>query len=216
MPNVAKDLTGVRFGRLVVLDRVGTKNGKPLWRCECDCGNIHDVSSTHLLRGSTKSCGCYRPDHAKELHTKHNGKGTRLYRIYTGVRTRCFNKNDHAYARYGASGISICKEWDGADGFERFRDWAMNNGYSDNLTLDRIDNAKGYQPDNCRWVSMKAQERNRTNNRYLTANGETHIIAEWSDITGIKQSMISQRLYHGWTPEEALGLAERRKRATDR
>jgi len=150
------DLTGRRFGMLEAIRRDENIKEKVSWVCKCDCGKFTSSTTGNLLRGKSASCGCVR--------TKHNGKGTRLYRIWTGIKTRCLNPNDHAWDRYGGRGISICEEW--KDNFGAFQDWAFSHGYDNTLTIDRKENDKGYFPDNCRWItrsenSKKARRENK-------------------------------------------------------
>lgn len=139
---------------------------------------------------------------AKGRYTKKHGMyGTRLYHIWNGLRERCLNPNNKDYNNYGGRGITVCKEWDNAESFFK---WALWSGYNDNLTLDRIDTNKGYCPSNCRWITSDEQQRNKRNNVILEFNGEKHCIAEWSEITGIKQSTIISRLRYGWDVEKTL------------
>ena len=154
------DLTGQRFGRLVVWDRAeNNKQGRAMWRCRCDCGKDTVVSGTDLHSGTTKSCGCLRIIRVGETHRHHGGTKSRLFRIWSGMHTRCYNRNVHNFNDYGGRGITICDEW--LYDFAAFRDWAMAHGYQDNLSIDRIDNDKGYSPENCRWVSGKVQRANQ-------------------------------------------------------
>jgi hypothetical protein len=197
-----KDLTGQRFGMLTVLQREGTKNGHVTWLCECDCGNMSIVRGSDLHSGKAATCGCRKK---AGLHRTHELTGTRLYRIWRNVKTRCENESFKQYKDYGGRGIAICQEWK-AD-FESFHKWAISNGYADNLTLDRIDVNGNYEPSNCRWVSMKEQSRNRTDNYCLTYNGETKILADWAEITGINRETIKSRIEAGKTVEEALTKA---------
>lgn len=168
--------------------------------CRCDCGTVKPVITRNLVGGFTQSCGCI----CKEgTHTTHGGKHTRLYRIWGAMKTRCNNPNASHYHRYGGRGITVCAEW--SDDFAAFRDWAMANGYQDDLTIDRIDNDKGYSPDNCRWTSQAEQGSNKQRSNHLTVNGETHTITEWSRRTGIPQSTIWKRIFeYQWTPERAI------------
>jgi hypothetical protein len=155
-----KDLTGMRFGRLVVNSYAGKdKHRESLWLCTCDCGKVVTVISCNLRTGNTTSCGCYGRQRKSEANITHGLTGTRLHRIWRAMNTRCYNENFFAYKYYGGRGITICDEW--RKDFKAFHDWAMGHGYSDALTIDRIDNNKGYFPDNCRWVTMAEQNKNK-------------------------------------------------------
>lgn len=133
---------------------------------------------------------------------KHGRKGTRLYRIWQAMKTRCHNAKSPRYSDYGARGIVVCEEW--RNDFQNFYDWAMENGYSDKLTIDRIDNDKSYSPDNCRWSTIKIQNRNSRHNKLLTLNNETHCLTEWAEITGLTVSCICNRIRYGWKIEDVL------------
>ena len=174
----AKDITGQRFGSLVAIRYTGErgKSGGRIWECKCDCGTIKNIPIHSLTSGNTKSCGCSfkrpRPHRRKPYEV-----GTRLYRIWTNMKTRCLNPNDeYKYSRYGGRGITICDEW---LEYEPFLKWAMSSGYSDDLTIDRVDNSKGYSPDNCRWVTMAEQNKNRSSTHFVTINGETKCVKDW-------------------------------------
>lgn len=157
------DLTGLRYGRLTVIARAaGNKRGHALWMCKCDCGNECVVQSQNLRRGITKSCGCYASDMRAIANTIHGGYGTRLYRIWKGVLSRCRNESSTDYKWYGAKGVTVCEEW---SEYVNFRDWAISNGYKDDLTIDRIDPFGNYEPSNCRWATIKEQNFNKRNSR---------------------------------------------------
>lgn len=199
-----KDLAGQKFGRLTAIEYLG----KNKWLCKCECGNEVEVRGTFLQNGHTQSCGCYHKEQARAYSTKHGMKGTRLYRIWNRMKDRCNNVNNYDYARYGERGIKVCDAW--LTDFEAFHDWAMNNGYQDGLTIDRIDVDGNYEPDNCRWATSKQQARNTTRNRYYTINGETHCLSEWCEILNLKYSKISKRITrYKWPIEQALELEER-------
>ena len=164
-----KDLTGQRFGRLVVLERAeNNMHRKTQWKCRCDCGNERVIEGNSLRRGVTKSCGCLHIEVFSAFNTTHGKEQSRLYSVWKGMKNRCSNPNHCAYKRYGGRGITICEEW--LHDFQAFYDWASANGYDENAprgqcTIDRIDNDKGYSPDNCRWVDMKIQRHNRSDSR---------------------------------------------------
>lgn len=191
------NLIGQKFGRLTVIDFADKSNtGKTKWMCKCDCGTVKSVLADSLKSGKTISCGCARLEAVKLKHInrRHGMSRQRLYTIWRGMRQRCRRNKKYKH-------ISVCKAW---DLFESFRDWAYMNGYSDDLTIDRIDNNKGYSPDNCRWASYKVQENNRSNNTHITINGETHTISEWSEVSGIGRETIRYRLNHNWNKEDLL------------
>lgn len=202
-----KDLTGQQFGQLTVLERADNHfkpNGKRVvrWLCQCKCGNTTITTTDNLVGGHTKSCGCLR--HTPYTMT-HGETNTRLYKIWIGMKNRCDNPNNYNYVNYGGRGIKVCDEWDVS--YEAFRDWALSNGYTDRLTIDREDCNGDYEPLNCRWVNNKKQANNRRSNKYITFDGETHTLSEWGDITGIKPNTIRMRLdVYGYTVEEALNL----------
>ena len=134
---------------------------------------------------------------------------TRLGYIYKGMKSRCFWEKDKDYKNYGARGITVCDEWYSPRkhrGWIAFKKWAYSHGYKEGLTIDRIDNSKGYSPDNCRWVSMKVQNNNRRNNRLITYKNETKTLSQWSEILGVHKNTIRNRLNRGWEVEKAFGI----------
>lgn len=154
-----KPLEGKRFGRLLVIERCGRdKHNRALWKCICDCGNATIVASPNLINGYTKSCGCLFRELNQGLTVDNNGKRKRIYDIWAGMKQRCLNHNHKNYHHYGYRGIAVCEEW---MSFINFYRWALKSGYRNDLTLDRIDNNKGYEPNNCRWVSQQVQAINR-------------------------------------------------------
>lgn len=186
----AIDITGMRFGRLLV--QAKTDGNK--WRCVCECGNTIITAKANLLSGDTRSCGCLQREIVRGKAQTHGMTGTRLYNIWRGMHDRCRRKRNHAYKNYGGRGISVCDEW--AD-FSVFRDWALTSGYRDNLTIDRIDTDGDYCPANCRWSTYKEQANNKRNNHLLTDGNETKTLTQWADSTGIKRGTLSTRVLHG-------------------
>lgn len=190
-----QDLSGNKYGKLTVIKAINEKQ-KPgchkKWLCKCECGNTTIVSADHLKKGDTKSCGCYF----------HGLSKTRLYNIWGHMKSRCYDPADQNYKYYGKRGITICDEW--KYNFSEFYKWAVNNGYSEKLTIDRIDNNARYSPSNCRWTTKKIQANNTRWNHKVNYNGEEHNIAEWAIITGIKANTIIYRLRRGWSIERAL------------
>lgn len=125
--------------------------------------------------------------------------------MWRGIKLRCYNKNSKRYKDYGGRGVAVCDKW--KNDFMNFYDWAINNGYSDNLTIDRINNEGNYEPNNCRWVTIKQQSRNRRSNRNITINGETHCLSEWCEILGLNYKKVSARINQlHYTDERALEL----------
>lgn len=197
-------MIGKRFGRLVVIERAGSdKFSHALWRCKCDCGNVTVTNTNRLNMGKTKSCGCLK----REGNNKRHGDcRKRLNKIYRSMKGRCLSANNPAYKKYGGRGITICDEWLGNDGYIHFREWALRNGYKDDLSIDRIDNDKGYSPENCRWAAYDVQANNTRRNSYFVVHGERHTIGELSKLYGIPYERLYQRVVKlGWTIERALG-----------
>lgn len=197
------DLTGQRFGRLTVVERAeNSKSGKARWVCRCDCGETIIAFAYNLKRGNTQSCGCWQKVQASISNRSHGESKTRLYKIWKGVMKRCYNPNASSFVHYGGRGIFVCEEW--RRSFVKFREWAIAAGYTDSLTIDRVDVNGPYSPENCRWATMTEQCNNRTSNHTVTFKGETHTLKEWETITGVKWGTIWARLQAGWPVERAL------------
>lgn len=199
-----EDLTGRVFDRLTVIERAENKNDRVYWKCKCCCDDktICIVSRAELKRGSTRSCGCLQSELSSIRSTTHGKTGSRIYNIWIKMKMRCLNPNDHAYKGYGGRGIVVFKDW--VESFESFYSWAINNGYNDNLSIDRKDNDGDYTPNNCRFVDAKTQCNNRRSNIVLTFNGKSHTIEEWSHIVGINGKTLRYRYHSGWPIEDIL------------
>ena len=191
------DLTGIKVNRLTVVSYAGNdKWGNSLWNCVCDCGNTTIVRNSEIRSKRTFSCGCYQKEQKREqfkkLATKHNMSRTRLYTIYKGMKQRCYNPNAKHYNRYGGRGIKICDEW--LNNRQAFFEWALANGYRDDLSIDRIDNDKGYSPDNCRFATNQEQVDNRSCSKTFTYEGiEYKSLAEASRQLGISKTTLKYR-----------------------
>lgn len=197
-----KDISGMTFERLKAISMHHVTKGRCYWTCECECGNTVIVRESSLVSGYTKSCGCLRKEIL--LNETHGMTGTRLYRIYRGMKECCYNKNVPEYKNYGGRGIRVCQEW--LEEFMNFYNWAMQNGYRDDLTIDRKDNDKDYCPENCRWVTYKMQSNNKRNNLYVLYNGNKITISELSDITGKKYEFLRKHFHRKDLDKEIKGI----------
>ncbi len=186
-----------------------TYNRMRFYECLCQCGERRFVMSRTLRDGDSRSCGCFQREIAREgvknRFQTHGFSKERLYRIWINMRSRCYNKSDKCFRNWGGRGITVTPEW---LTYEGFKEWALANGYSHNLSIDRIDNDGNYTPENCRWADGRTQCNNKRNNRRLSAFGETHTLTEWARLgkTPVTKHTLRERLQHGWTPEAALTL----------
>ena len=189
------DITNQRYGKLTAKKLIGGR--RSYWLCDCECGNKIEVQLSSLRTGNTKSCGCIHKDqliNRNIANAKHGMSHSRVERIHAGMIARCYKKTHKSYESYGGRGISVCDEWRDA---ATFIGWALENGYEDGLQIDRIDNDKGYDPSNCRWVSSKQQGNNRRNNVLITHGGETRTLSEWGDILNIPKGSLTYRHKNG-------------------
>ena len=184
-----------KYGKLTILRVVKKDNKHKFVECLCDCGNKKIINYSNIKRGLVKSCGCM-------VKTKQGLSNTRIGKCYHGIEQRCYNPKDMNYKNYGGRGIKMCDEW--KTNFMSFYNWAIKNGYKDNLTIDRIDNDKGYCPENCRWVDMQTQQNHRRNNRNLTFNGKTLTITQWAKKYNMSYRNLFYRLKNGYSLEKAL------------
>jgi hypothetical protein len=205
------NLKGQKFGRWLVLSRAeNNKHSQPQWLCKCVCANERVVPAKSLRGGDSKSCGCLNKDVHRRVcikrNTTHGLSNNRVYNIWVNMRQRCFNKRYRDYKNYGARGISICLRW------ESFECFLADMGYppSGKHTIDRIDSYGIYEPSNCRWVLMKVQQNNRTNNRLITYSGETKTLQQWADLYRLGHKVISYRIAKGWSMDDVFNKRPRK------
>lgn len=205
---VGKNLIGQKFGRLLVIRQIGidTKTRQKKWLCECDCGNKKETITSYLTSGDTTSCGCYRREcelknlkeaRNREVNKKHGMHNTRIYQIWADMKARCNNPKHNSFENYGGRGIKVCEEW--KKDFIIFYKWAINNGYSDDLTIDRINVNGNYEPNNCRWANWKEQANNKRTTRKITIYGETKTAYEFEKQYGIKAHLLINRYDKGYS-----------------
>lgn len=210
MKNKIEVTEGKKYGKLTIIKEMSPIGNKRRILCKCDCGNIKEYSMDRVIHGRTQSCGCLR----NEMFLTHrNNNGTsvypkeatdsKLYKIWNSMKCRCYTVSSGAYFKYGAKGIRMCDEW--KNDFMAFYNWALVNGYSDELTIDRIDYRGNYEPSNCRWADIRTQANNKSNVRKYEYNGELHTMTEWSEIMNINYGALWERLnVLGWSIEKAL------------
>lgn len=202
------DLTGKRFNRLLVLERVEnhiTKGGNPKaqWLCKCDCGKEKIVKGCELRKKHSRSCGCYAREINSKRMTTHGKSSTRLYITWNNMKQRCYNAKNKEYKDYGGRGITVCEEWlDKENGFISFYNWSMSHGYQDNLEIDRIDNDKGYSSNNCRWATRKEQLNNYRKNHVITYQGQQYSIKQLSEKLNISERVLRYRIESNWNEED--------------
>lgn len=202
--NNIHDLTGKRYGNLVVLSLFEVKNRRSYWNCQCDCGNQKTVRSDALISYKTVSCGCLKKRQDRiNLTASHKGGRTkeRLYHIWMSMRQRCKNPNNHAFHDYGGRGITVSPLWEDYDVFKK---WAYENGYNDSLTIERKNVNGNYEPNNCCWIPYSLQARNTRKTVYFSFDSGERPMVEWSDITGIKKATLYARLKRGHTNKSVL------------
>lgn len=206
-----KNLIGQKFGRLTVVEHAGRKNRHVLLKCHCDCGNDVICYQYNLLRGSSTSCGCLRSYYARQSRNCHGESYSRLYQEWSRMKTRCYNPNTKDYKNYGARGIVVCDEW---QTFWPFREWAYASGYSDNLTIERINVNGNYCPENCKWITHAEQASNKRTNIFIEFNDEKKTISQWARELGISKSLILWRYRAGKSPSECLSLEKWKRTST--
>jgi len=190
---------GQKFSNLTVLSIMPSRGHGKICYCSCDCGKTTEVTMRVLISGHTKSCGCRR--------TKHGfSHKERLYETWKNMRRRCNDPTNKRWKNYGGRGISICPEW---ENYSTFREWALSNGYSEDLTIDRIDNNADYSPENCRWTDCKTQANNTSRNRYFEYQGKRYTMSELAEKFGLTYSAFQHRVERGWSLDKIANTAQR-------
>lgn len=210
------DITGKKYGKLTVIEfagRIRQPSGKicTMWKCRCDCGNYCTIRADSLKMGCTQSCGCLKQKQDKinlKKNHRHKMSGTRLYGIWQKMKDRCYNSNVKCYPRYGGRGIKMCYEWLKPDNFIQ---WSLENGYSNKLTIDRIDNNGNYEPSNCRWITNKEQCRNRRSNIMVEYNNKKMTLIELAEQINIPYKTLYMRYKRGKRNAELIKLVEKSK-----
>ncbi|ADH03201.1 HNH endonuclease [Bacillus phage W.Ph.] len=172
----AKSYVGTKVNRMYINGVVSIK-GRNHFNCTCDCGTVKVVRCDGVINGTVKSCGCLMKETNRDSKLTHGDSYTRLYSIYQNMKARCNNPNNPKYEYYGGRGIAVCEEW--LTDFATFKQWSETNGYNSALTIDRVDNNKNYEPDNCRWVTMAQQLRNTRRSKLIEYNGEVKSLVDW-------------------------------------
>lgn len=198
---------GDRYGRLSIVnecERHTTASGRTcrMFTCRCDCGSEVKVKLERLRSGHTRSCGCVNRELGRLQFTTHGKSSHPLFMVWSNMKRRCLSKAATRFYRYGARGISVCKEW--SDSFEVFYEWAIAHGWKPTLEIDRKNNDDHYKPSNCRFVTTKVNSRNTSRNVTMTLGGETLCIGEWSERIGVKYHTLYGRRHLGWSDERAL------------
>ena len=194
-----KEFIGRKFGKLEVIKYLYTNaKNKTIYLCKCECGNLKEVKRNSLVTGHTKSCGCI----PKKGNLKHGQKRTKLYGLWLNIKDRCNNKNNSHFKYYGEKGIKMCEQW--ANDYSAFMKWALENGYVEGLSIERIDNNKGYEPSNCKWITKEEQARNRSYTKFQIINNKEMSLIEIAREFNIIPSTVYSRYRRGKRNEELL------------
>lgn len=174
-----RDLSGLRFGHLIVIRENGRSSQSNVkWLCKCDCGNEVSVNSSYLITKHTSSCGCFKKECSTNRFTTHGQTGTHLYKIWASMIQRCHDRKSKSFKSYGEKGVSVCNEW---REFEGFYSWAINNGYKETLSIDRIDCEGNYSPNNCQWIPLSLNREKHRDSIMLNYQGEERPLKTWCD-----------------------------------
>lgn len=202
-PLNSRELVKVRFNRLVVIRKVtdAVRAKRIIWECLCRCKKLHVTSGESLLKGATQSCGCLCKERTSLLNRTHGKKGTRVYRIWSGMLNRCRNPNSKDYCRYGGAGVTVCPRWESFENF--YKD--MGEPPTKTHSIHRKSNDKGYNKDNCVWATPKQQAQARKNTLFLTVDGVVKPVHEWSELSGIPATTLWSRVHRsGWDHSKAV------------
>lgn len=200
---------GEKYGRLTAVKEVEKRK----WLFECDCGNQKVISKYDVKRGHTQSCGCLHKENTSKARKVHGDTDSRLYYIWENMKKRCYKTNADRFRNYGARGITVCEEW--KDSYLNFYNWAHNNGYAEDLTIERIDINGNYEPNNCTWATREEQAKNRTTNKWVVIDGKEHSPLELEKMYGIPVKTIYARIARGDKGEAVvrpLGVRQFKKR----
>lgn len=199
-----KDLSNEKYGRLTAVELSQKRSGrKTYWDCLCDCGNYKTVRTDSLKSGKVRSCGCLKKE--QDLINLPNGQGLvthglskhRVYNVWKGMMSRCYNSSNTRFKHYGGRGIEVCADWQDV---EKFYDWSLKNGYQETLTIERIDVNGNYEPLNCKWATWKEQANNKTNSKTIEFKGLVKTLTQWSESTGIPYNTLVSRINYGIEP----------------
>lgn len=199
-------VVGERHGRLQIVELIGrNKHGHMCVRCKCDCGNFTTKEATAVCNEVILSCGCLQREASAKIFKTHGMTGTRIHNIWLSMISRCENEKNNRFYVYGGRGIKVCNEW--RTDFQNFYDWAIANGYSDDLTIDRIDIDGNYCPENCRWATRKEQANNKSTNHLLEYKGKVKNIKEWSEYFGFNYKYFHEKLKkNNWSIQKVLEI----------
>lgn len=208
------NLLGQRFGRLTVIEYAGKdKSNKAMWVCKCDCGNIKTIVGNNFVRGIVVSCGCKGKENrekAAKAAYKHGGRGTRLYRVWKNMRTRCYCEKFIEFDCYGGRGIKMCPQWE--HDFSSFKEWALKNGYDDSLTIERIDVNGDYSPENCKWATYKEQANNKRNNSFIQYKNKLYTLTQFCEEFNLNYRNCYTRYKKGFTAQQLIDYCENLKK----
>jgi hypothetical protein len=198
-----KNIVGQRFDRLVVISNEGPlglpKRREFYWKCQCDCGSELLVIGSKLRNQHTRSCGCLRDDKTAARQRTHGLSNHPAFSSWNSMMSRCFNPLNPAFHHYGGRGISVCERWKSVENFI-----ADMGDRPKGTSIERIDNSKGYSPENCKWATQTEQLRNTRSNVLLTFNGETKCLTQWAEEVGISTKTLQGRLKSNWPVIDAL------------